>query len=159
MTTPLLDQLAVPQLTPVFDVCVDLERPLELGSTRAGTRRIIPIVGGTVSNGLDATILSSGADWQRVRADGTLEIDGRYTAHTADGELLYLTATGIRTGPPEVLAALGRGEAVDPAAYYFRTTVSIETGSADLAWLQRSLFVATCVREAATVRYRTYQVS
>ena len=158
MSDQTLDLLAVPQLSAAFDVRVELEPPIELGTTSAGARRIIPIVGGSVSNGLDAEILSGGADWQRVRQDGTLEIDGRYTARTPDGSLLYLTATGIRTGPPEVLAALGRGEAVSPSSYYFRTTVAIETSAPPLAWLQRSLFVATCVREASTVKYRAYRV-
>jgi len=32
------------------------------------------------------------------------------------------TSFGLRHGPPEVLAALARGESVDPSTYYFRTT-------------------------------------
>jgi len=34
---------------------------------------------------------------------------------------------GLRHGPPDVIEALARGEAVDPAAYYFRTTPRFET--------------------------------
>lgn len=148
----------VPNLKTSFDVRVDLERPLELGQTSAGGRRIIPIIGGTITGDIEAEILPGGADWQRVRADGTLEIDGRYSARTPGGELIFLSVAGIRTGSSEVLAALGRGEAVDPAEYYFRTVVTLETSAEGLAWAQRALFIASCVREATTVRYTAYRV-
>jgi len=149
----------IPSLEPAFEVAVELEAPLEFGNTSTGTRRIINITGGTISHGLDARILPGGADWQRVRDDGTMEIDGRYTALTSDDELLYFQVTGLRTGSPEVLDALRHGEPVDPSAYYFRTSITVETAAPRLAWLQRSLFIASCVREAATVRYTAYRVA
>jgi hypothetical protein len=115
--------------------------------------------GGEITGGLEAEILPGGADWQRVRADGGLEIDGRYTARTREGELVYLSVRGLRTGPAEVLAALGRGEDIDPGDYYFRTSVTFEASTPRLAWLQESLFIASCIREARTVRYTAYRVS
>ena len=45
--------------------------------------------------------------------------------------------------PPEVIAALGRGETVDPARYYFRTTPRFETGVAEYAFLNQLLAVAS----------------
>ncbi|MEQ6899226.1 DUF3237 domain-containing protein [Microbacterium sp. KR10-403] len=154
MTTP-----PVPTLAPVFDVRVTLEAPLEFGATSAGGRRIIPITGGEITGALEAEILPGGADWQRVRADGSLEIDGRYTARTREGELVYLSVRGLRTGPAEVLAALGHGEDVDPGNYYFRTSVTFEASTPRLAWLQDALFIASCIREARAVRYTAYRVS
>jgi hypothetical protein len=50
---------------------------------------------------------------------------------------------GLRHGPPEVIAALGRGEAVDPATYYFRTTPRFETAHPKYAFLNRLLAVST----------------
>ncbi|MFT4050717.1 MAG: DUF3237 domain-containing protein [Microbacterium sp.] len=155
---------AVPALEPAFDVAVDLAPVADHGITRVGHRRVIAILGGTIEDagalgGLALRIEPGGADWQRVRADGAMEIDGRYSAVADDGDRLYLQVQGVRSGPADVLAALGRGEPVDPGAYYFRTTVSIETASARLAHLQDALFVASCVREASTVRYRAYRVS
>ena len=108
---------------------------------------------------LDAEILPGGADWQVVRADGSIEIDGRYSARTPAGELLYLKSVGVRSGPPDILEALLAGEAVDPAAYYFRTTVTIETSAPRLAHLERSLYVAVAERGADTVRYTAYRVT
>jgi len=149
----------VPVLEAAFDVVVDLGPLDDHGMTRAGHRRVIPIVGGRISGGLDAEILPGGADWQVLRADGAVEVDGRYSARTPAGELLYLQVSGVRSGEPAVLEALLRGEAVDPGEYYFRTVVTIETSAAALAHLQHSLFVASCVREAATVRYTAYRVT
>ena len=148
-----------PGLERAFDVVVRLGPVDDYGVTRAGHRRVIPIVGGEISGGLDAVILPGGADWQLMRPDGALEIDGRYSARTRGGALLYLQVAGVRSGPPSVLEALLSGEDVDPSAYYFRTTISIETSATEHADLEHAVFVASCIREAATVRYTAYRVT
>lgn len=150
---------AVPQLIPLFDVIVELGSPEDLGVTRVGHRRIVPISGGSITGAVNAQILPGGADWQRLRADGAIEIDGRYSARTAQGEHLYLQVNGVRSGAPSVLAALGRGEVVPATEYYFRTSVTVETSSTTLGYLQDSLIVASCLRERSTVRYTAYRVS
>jgi len=151
--------LPVPVLEPTFDVVVELGPLEDHLDTSAGHRRVVPIVGGRVSGAVDAVIAPGGADWQVVRPDGTIEINGRYTARTTDGDFLLLHAQGLRTGSPDVLARLGRGEDVDPNEYCFRTTVTIETAAPGLAHLQRSLFLASAQRQTDAVRYRAYRVS
>jgi hypothetical protein len=128
------------------------------GVTRAGRRRVIPILGGRLSHGIDAEVLPGGADWQVVHDDGVLEIDTRYTARTADGGLLHLRTRGIRSGPPEVLEALLRGAPVAASDYYFRIVVSIETSVPELRPLQDSLIVAAAARAADRVVYDAYRV-
>ena len=152
------ETLPVPALEAAFDVTVDLGPLEDHLETSAGHRRVVPILGGRVSGSVEAEILPGGADWQLVRPDGTIDIDSRYSARTGSGDLLLLHARGIRTGSPEVLARLGRGEDVDPRDYVFRTTVSIETAAPQLAHLQRSLFLAVAQRQASTVLYRAYCV-
>jgi len=158
-----MSEPTVPTLEPAFDVVVDLGPIADHGVTRVGHRRVIAILGGSVTGLGDdswtAAIEPGGADWQRVRPDGAMEIDGRYTAVSPAGERIYLQAAGVRTGPADVLAALGRGEDVDPRAYYFRTVVTVETSAPRLQHLQHALFVASCTREADTVRYRAYRVT
>jgi len=151
--------LPIPALEHAFDVEVLLGPLEDHGTTRAGHRRVVPIVGGVISGELDAVILAGGADWQIVRADGAIEIDGRYSARTPEGDLLYLHAVGVRSGAPEVLDALLRGERVDASAYYFRTTVTIETSAPRLGHLEQSVFVAAAERGADTVRYAAYRVT
>ncbi|MET0673801.1 MAG: DUF3237 domain-containing protein [Microbacterium pygmaeum] len=149
----------VPALEPAFDVVVHLGPLQDHGQTSAGHRRVIPIVGGSVSGAFEAEILPGGADWQIVRPDGAIEVDARYSACTPDGALLLLHATGVRSGPPEVLAALLRGEPVDPSAYYFRTIVRVEASDPALAFLQDALFLAAAVRSADRVTYTAYRVT
>lgn len=149
--------LPIPALEHVFDVDVALGALEDHGMTRAGHRRVIPITGGSITGAFTAEILPGGADWQVVRADGSIEIDGRYSAKTSAGELLYLQASGVRSGEPAVLEALLRGEDVDPSEYYFRTLVTIETSAPRLAHLERSLFLAVAERTSGSVRYATYR--
>ena len=125
--------------------------------TRAGHRRIIPVIGGTVTGTFTGTILAGGADWQTVRADGSIEIDGRYSARGDDGSLLYIRARGVRSGDPAVLEALLRGDDVDPVAYYFRAALTLE--SAAHPAFERSVYIASYVREANRVRYVAYRVT
>jgi Protein of unknown function (DUF3237) len=94
-----------------------------------------------------------------VRADGTIEIDTRYSAVTAAGEYVHFRTSGVRSGPPAILAALLAGEQVDPAAYYFRVAVYLETAAARLSCLERSIFIASAVRGADSVTYTAYRVT
>lgn len=154
----------VPGLEPAFTVSARLGPLEDHGVTRAGHRRVVAIAGGrasflSVDGGLAAEILPGGADWQVVRPDGTIEIDTRYSAVTAAGEYVHFRTSGVRSGPPEVLAALLAGEPVDPSAYYFRVAVYLETSAIRLAFLERSIFVASAIRGADTVSYTAYRVT
>ena len=149
----------VPGLEPAFTVDARLGPLEDHGMTRAGHRRVVPIAGGLVVGLFDAEILPGGADWQVVRPDGTVEIDTRYSARTPAGEYVHFRTSGVRSGPPPVLAALLRGEDVDPASYYFRVAVYLETSAPRLDFLERSLFVASAVRGADRVAYTAYRVT
>jgi hypothetical protein len=72
---------------------------------------------------------------------------------------VHFRTSGVRSGPPAVLAALLRGEPVDPSLYYFRVTVYLETSAPRLAALERSLFIASAVRAADRVSYDAYRVT
>ncbi|AZS35674.1 hypothetical protein CVS47_00269 [Microbacterium lemovicicum] len=146
-----------PGLEWAFSVDAELGPLQDHGMTRVGHRRIIPIAGGTVTGAFTGVLLPGGADWQTVRADGSIEIDGRYSACADDGALLYVTARGVRSGDPGVLQSLLDGADVDPSAYYFRTALTLECAT-DRS-LEDAVFVASCVREADRVRYDAYRVS
>jgi hypothetical protein len=65
---------------------------------------------------------------------------------------------GLRHGPPEVMAAIGRGDTVDPASYYFRTTPRFETGHPGYAFLNRLIAVATGDRRSDGPVYLIHEV-
>src|SRR5215470_3559532 len=104
--------------------------PQKLGAVPHGTRVIAPITGGTFEGPrLRGKVLPGGGDWLLTRTDSVLELDLRITLETDDGALVYMTSFGLRHGSPEVLAAIARGDAVDPSSYYFRTAIRFETGA------------------------------
>jgi hypothetical protein len=143
---------SAPQLEFVCRLEVALAPIEEMGPGRAGQRRIIPIIGGEVSGPLfQGKIRNLGADWQTIFADGTAELDTRYAFETEDGAVIEIINYGYRHGPPEVIEALGRGEPVEPHAYYMRTHARLETGDPRYAWVNKTLFVGTGRREAARV--------
>jgi len=72
--------------------------------------------------------------------------------------VLCVQSRSVRHGSAEVLARLGRGEAVDPSEYTFRTTTQIETAAASLDWLNKGVFISVGGRRPAGVVYETYLV-
>lgn len=153
-----------PSLEFVASVIVELGEPLEIGATPTGSRRVIPIAGGTVRGPrLSGRIVPGGADWLLMLEDGTAVIDARYTLEVTDASgtahLVSISTAGVRTGPPEVLAAIRRGESVDPGDYYFRFAATVSTASSEHAWLTRSVLVASATRLADHVAYDLYRLT
>ena len=112
------------------------------GAVPHGTRSIVPVTGGDFEGPrLRGKVLPGGGDWLLLRADGVLELDLRITLETDDHALIYMRFQGLRHGPPDVIAALGRGEVVDPARYYFRTLPRFETSADKYAFLNRIITV------------------
>jgi hypothetical protein len=147
------------QLERLFRAEVTLAPAQEIGDGPRGRRRIIPITGGKVSGErLSGRVLPGGADWQIVRPDGVAYLEARYTIETHDGALVYVRNLGYRHGPPEVLARLAAGEALDPSLYYMRTTPWFETGDERYAWLNRTICVGSGERHAGAVRIDFYAV-
>lgn len=148
-----------PGLEFLFHATVRIAEPISVGPVQGGERRIVPIVGGTFEGpGLKGVILPGGADWQIVRPDGSAALEARYTLETDDGARITVRNTGVRAGPPEVLARIARGESVDPASYYFRATPIFECGSPQYAWLNDLVAVASAVRTREAVLLDFYAV-
>lgn len=151
--------LSDPKLEFAFEAVINLDSVQELGITTYGKRRIIPITGGTFEGPMmRGTIVAGGADWQTVRADGTADLEARYTLKTDDGVLIYIQNKGVRTGKPEVLARIGKGEKVNPSEYYMRTTATFEVAEGKYAWLTKAVVVATGMRNAKSVVIRFYKL-
>jgi hypothetical protein len=143
----------------VAQLVVTVAEPIEVGQTPGGFRRLIPITGGEVTGPrLHGQVLPGGADVQLIRPDGVAELVARYVIQTPDGARVFIENRGLRYGPPEAMERLRRGEPVDPALIYFRTTPRFETGDAAYAWLTRHVFVASGVRRPDTVELAVYLV-
>lgn len=151
---------SAPRLVHAFDMVVHLDPIIEMGMGRAGKRRIIPIVGGTIEGErIRGEILDLGADWQSIYADGLAQLDTRYALKTHDGAIIEIVNQGLRHGPAEVMARVAAGEDVDPADYYMRTHCRLETGDPRYAWVNRALFVGTGGRRAASVAISMFEIA
>ena len=129
-------------------------------AARGGELRGVPVTGGRVEGPTLKGELVPGttADWLRVEADGTSHMDVRLVMRTDKGQSFYMHYSGVRSGPPEVLAKLGSGAAVDPSEYYFRIAVRFETADPELAWLNRVLGIGVGQRPPTGPTYDIYVV-
>ena len=164
----------------LFRARITLAPPLELGETPAGRRRIIEITGGIFSGPKLTAVVAAlvlarsiGASIDRVRdasvelargdltvrADGVAVLDARYTLATDEGAYVHVRNRGYRHGPEDVIRRLNAGEPVDPALYYMRTTPWFETADARLAWLNRTVCVATGARRSSAVELDFYALT
>jgi len=123
--------------------------PVELGRVADGVRRIIPITGGTVTGveraegTLTGVVLPGGADFQVLRSDTLTELEARYAVETEDGERIWVTNLGLRTGEAQDIAALVRGESVPHDRIYFRCTPRMQSSGPRWAWLAGRILVGT----------------
>ena len=95
-----------PRLEFVYEAVADLGPPVDLGAAPDGQHRHIPILGGTFEGPLlRGKILAGGADWQVTRSDGVLLLDAIYAMRTDDGAVIQVRNRGMRSGPPDAMAA------------------------------------------------------
>ena len=137
---------------------VQVGTPLTIGAVPHGTRRTASLGGGTFEGPRLRGTLLTGADWQLLRSDGVLEMDLRFTLRTDDGALISMSGHGLRHGPPEIIAALGRGETVDPSTYYFRTMPRFETAHPAYSFLNRLIAVGSGDRRPEGPIYTIHEV-
>ena len=152
--------IPTPELAYVTTIQAHVAAISELGVMPLGRRRIIPIVGGTVSGPrLSGEIIPGGADWQIVRPDGVIELVASYAIRTDDGTEISVINSGIRRASAETMAKLSRGEPVDPSLVYCRTNPKFEapTDSA-FDWLNGSLFIADAQRRPDSVQITVFEV-
>ena len=156
---PDLPTLAEPRLKFFADLRVDVGAPQQVGQTVHGLRRLIPITGGTAKgDGWSARVLPGGADFQLIVNDRLSELDARYVLETDAGDFIYVQNRAVRSGPPELIARLVRGEPVDPEQIYFRCSPSFETAAPALSWMGERMFVGTGARYPDAVVMRFFEL-
>ena len=145
---------------PLFQIRLQVPQVLDIGDTPLGRRRIAAVTGGDFEGErLRGTVVpASAGDWLLQRQDGVTVLDVRLLLRTDDGEHIYMSYRGLRHGPPEVMARLAAGEAVDPKSYYFRMAPVFETASQKYAWINKIVAVGTGRREASGPIYSVEEV-
>jgi Protein of unknown function (DUF3237) len=148
----------------LFETRIVLEAPMDLGQTPEG-RRLIFMVKSAQFEGprmRGEVIPLSGADWSRLRPDGSGVIDVRMCLKTHDGAMIYAHWHGLMVASPEDLGyALDFAKSDDPQGahrYYFRCSPVFETGDERYAWLNHIVAVTTSRTGDGGVIHRVFAV-
>ena len=146
----------------LYEAHVDLATPRDVGRTPEAHRFIVDIVGGWIKGPkIKGTILHNGADWIRMRSDGSLVLDIRACAETDDGALIYIAYGGKIRVPADLLAQafdFANAHKIDPSKYYFRTQPLFETASPKYAWLNGIVCVGVGSIGRGGVQFSVYEV-
>jgi len=160
--------LPAPALEHIGNLTVFVAAPIEAGDVTGlnsrGKRRIIPITGGTLAGPtLQGRVLPGGADFQIVVSDTCADLDARYLIALDGpehaGQHIFVQNRALRRGSADDIAKLVRGEAVDPAAIYFRCVPTFEVSSPALRWLTESIFVGTGARFPDRVEISLFRIA
>jgi len=156
-----VDKIATEYL---FEIALAVGAPAVIGAVTGGERRVVPILGGMFSGPrLSGKVLPIGEDALLIEPSqghtgGRTRLDVRIVLETDDGAAIYAQYRGLRSGPAEVMAQLAAGAEVDPAAYYFRTALTFETGAARYSWLNDLLAIGIGRRPPSGPVYRVFAV-
>ena len=120
----------------VFDEKVTIGGLLNIGKSKFGERRLIPITGGTFKGpDIEGVVVPGGADWQLTRPDGDTELNARYTLKTNDGFLIQVVNHVLLHTPKNK---------DDKAGPYARSVLDFEAPSdSPYDWLNHSIFLGT----------------
>ena len=154
-----MGRLPEPRLRPFCTLMVEVGPSKPFGQGRFGQRRMVPILGGTVSGPYFAgKVLGDGADWQTVNPEGLTELSAHYAFETDDGAIIEIVNSGLRHALPDILVRLSGENDVPPGSSYMRTTALLQTGHPGYQWLNGLLFVGTGAKVGDTVQIDLYAV-
>jgi hypothetical protein len=153
------EQLKSVRTRPLFVMRLDVRPIVIVGATPGANRRIGLVPGGSFEGDrLSGVVMDGGSDWQAVRADGSTTLDVRLLLKTNDDAIIAMTYRGVRHGPADVIKRMEKGEAVDPASYYFRIISMFESAAAQYDWINRIVAVGVGHRRASGPVYSVFEV-
>ena len=144
----------------LFRVQFDVAEVREVGRGPLGLRRIARVSGGSFEGPRlrGVCLPNPGGDWLLFADDGSTRLDVRVILKTDDDAIIYMSYSGVRHGPPEIMARLAAGEVVDPSLVYFRMAPRFETGAEKYDWLNAIIAVGTGERLPTGPVYHVHQV-
>ncbi|KAF7882505.1 uncharacterized protein EAF02_005868 [Botrytis sinoallii] len=157
--------LPTPSLQFLFHLECDMEEFHPIGDGGHGNRATVIFKGGRFEGPhLRGTILPGGGDWETIQNTPseslqTAHLDTRYNLLTHDNHCIYLRTTGVRTGPRDVLEALGEEDKHTAHDYKMRLNLTFECDDAGkYGWLNRVVGIASSGRNGGRVIYDAFGV-
>ncbi len=117
----------------MWEAKVKIGSMINVGESKRGTRRVIPITGGTFSGPkIKGEVLPGGEDWQLVRPDGDTELYARYLLKTNDGHVIQIINTALmHMGTPS-------------EGFYCRSSIDLEAPkNSPYDYLNHAIFIGT----------------
>jgi hypothetical protein len=117
----------------MWDAKVKIANMINVGESKSGVRRVIPISGGTFTGPkIKGEVLPGGEDCQLVRPDGDTELNARYLLKTDDGYVIQV-----------VNKALIHTDAKSKA-FYCKSVLDLEAPkSSPYDYLNHAIFIGT----------------
>jgi len=117
----------------MWEAKVKIGNMINVGESKRGTRRVIPITGGTFSGPkIKGEVLPGGEDWQLVRPDGDTELYARYLLKTDDGHVIQIINRALmHMGTPS-------------EGFYCRSVLDLEAPqNSPYDYLNHAIFIGT----------------
>lgn len=122
-----------------FELVLDVAAQVDTGHVR-----IAPVTGGTFAGpAIRGTVRAGGADWI-TQVQGHSSLDVRITLDTDDGEVVYMTYTGV----------IARG----PDGTYWRVRPVFSTAAEKYDWLNHAVFIGKSKQVAGKVAYDIFRI-
>lgn len=117
----------------MFNAKVKIGNMINVGESKRGTRRVIPITGGSFNGPkINGAVLPGGEDWQLVRPDGDTELYARYLLKTDDGHVIQIINQVLMH-----MGTLGEG-------FYCKSVLDLEAPkNSPYDYLNHSIFIGT----------------
>jgi len=121
-----------PGLKLAFTAHVTISGLKTIGDTPYGQGRVAPITGGSFEGPrLKGKVMSGGADWQTVRADGATELAAHYGLETDDGAIIQVHNNVL------IAPAIGNQPRL------VRSTIKLAAPKGPHDWVNKAVFIGT----------------
>jgi len=119
----------------MWEAKVKIANTINVGESKRGVRRVIPITGGSFSGPkIKGEVLPGGEDWQLVRPDGDTELNARYLLKTYDGIVIQVINQALMHVPAKD----------EEGGFYVKSVVDLEAPTdSKYDYLNHAIFLGT----------------
>lgn len=119
----------------MWEAKVKIANTINVGESKRGVRRVIPITGGTFSGPkIKGEVLPGGEDWQLVRPDGDTELNARYLLKTDDDIVIQVINQALMYVPAKD----------EEGGFYVKSVIDLEAPTdSKYNYLNHAIFLGT----------------
>lgn len=133
----------------LFDLEIYQSGDVNVTGTSCGDILISPSGGGRFYGELlSGRVIPIGAGTTTTLVPGESNVNATMLLETDSGETIVLSIKAYFDINPELEKLLENGEYISPDEYYYMGTVEFKTGSKQFKWLERKVFVCSCIIES-----------